>query len=141
MTITASGGAFRDTPLDKIASMGPSDALKHPNWSMGSKITIDSATMTNKLFELLEAKWLLVCKSRCYHRAKVIIHAFVDFVDDTRPAHLANADNRLPIAYALLGRVEEAILPPVNLHRSSGFTFKKFVKNAILSGKLKTLNA
>jgi len=56
--ITASGGAFRDWELDKMKDATFSDALKHPNWSMGNKITIDSATMTNKQFELLEAKWL-----------------------------------------------------------------------------------
>ena len=126
MTITASGGAFRDTPLDTIASMGPSDALKHPNWSMGSKITIDSATMTNKLFELLEAKWLFGCeKLDAIIEPKSIIHAFVHFVDGSTTAHLANADMKLPIAYALLGRVEEAILPSVNLHDVGGFSFQK----------------
>ena len=125
MTITASGGAFRDTPLDKIASMSPSDALKHPNWSMGSKITIDSATMTNKLFELLEAKWLFGCDNLdAIIEPKSIIHAFVDFVDGSMTAHLANADMKLPIAYALLGKVEEAILPSVNLHHIGGFSFQ-----------------
>jgi len=125
MTITASGGAFRDTPLDKIASMSPSDALKHPNWSMGSKITIDSATMTNKLFELLEAKWLFGCKDLdAIIEPKSIIHAFVDFVDGSMTAHLANADMKLPIAYALLGKVEEPILPSVNLHHIGGFSFQ-----------------
>ncbi len=125
MTITASGGAFRDTPLDEIASMSPSDALKHPNWSMGSKITIDSATMTNKLFELLEAKWLFGCDSLdAIIEPKSIIHAFVDFVDGSMTAHLANADMKLPIAYALLGKVEEAILPSVNLHHIGGFSFQ-----------------
>lgn len=125
MTITASGGAFRDTPLDKIASMSPSDALKHPNWSMGSKITIDSATMTNKLFELLEAKWLFGCDSLdAIIEPKSIIHAFVDFVDGSMTAHLANADMKLPIAYALLGKVEEVILPSVNLHHIGGFSFQ-----------------
>ena len=126
MTITASGGAFRDTPLENMASMTPSDALKHPNWSMGSKITIDSATMTNKLFELLEAKWLFGCENLdAIIEPKSIIHAFVDFVDGSMTAHLANADMKLPIAYALLGHVEEAILPSVNLHEVGGFRFQK----------------
>ena len=125
MTITASGGAFRDTPLDKIASMSPNEALKHPNWSMGSKITIDSATMTNKLFELLEAKWLFGCDNLdAIIEPKSIIHAFVDFLDGSMTAHLANADMKLPIAYALLGKVEEAILPSVNLHHIGGFSFQ-----------------
>lgn len=125
MTITASGGAFRDTPLEKIASMNPQDALKHPNWSMGSKITIDSATMTNKLFELLEAKWLFGCDTLdAIIEPKSIIHAFVDFIDGSMTAHLARADMKLPIAYALLGKVEEAILPSVNLHEIAGFSFQ-----------------
>lgn len=126
MTITASGGAFRETPLELLASMSPSDALKHPNWSMGAKITIDSATMTNKLFELLEAKWLFgVEKLDAIIEPKSIIHAFVDFVDGSMGAHLAVADMKLPIAFALLGKVEEPILHSVNLHEIGGFSFQK----------------
>lgn len=125
MIITASGGAFRDTPLEKIASMTPTDALKHPNWSMGSKITIDSATMTNKLFELLEAKWLFGCENLdAIIEPKSIIHAFVDFVDGSMTAHLANADMKLPIAFALLGKAEESLLPPVNLYALGSFSFQ-----------------
>ena len=140
MTITASGGAFRDTPLDKIASMSPSDALKHPNWSMGSKITIDSATMTNKLFELLEAKWLFGCDNLdAIIEPKSIIHAFVDFLDGSMTAHLANADMKLPIAYALLGKVEEAIYPLSICTTLEAFHFKAFVKNATPFGKSKTM--
>lgn len=124
MTITASGGAFRDTPLEQLAHMSPADALKHPNWSMGSKITIDSATMTNKLFELLEAKWLFGCeKLDAIIEPKSLIHAFVEFQDGSTTAHLANADMKLPIAYALLGEVKERILPSVDLARIGGFSF------------------
>jgi len=126
MTITASGGAFRDTPLEQLSRMSPSDALKHPNWSMGSKITIDSATMTNKLFELLEAKWLFGCdKLDAIIEPKSIIHAFVDFVDGSTTAHLANADMKLPIAFALLGEVQESILPSIDLAQIGSFTFQK----------------
>lgn len=124
MTITASGGAFRDTPLEQLAHMSPKEALKHPNWSMGSKITIDSATMTNKLFELLEAKWLFGCeKLGAIIEPKSIIHAFVEFQDGSTTAHLANADMKLPIAYALLGEVKERILPTVDLTTIGGFHF------------------
>ncbi|MDD3342326.1 MAG: 1-deoxy-D-xylulose-5-phosphate reductoisomerase [Sulfurospirillaceae bacterium] len=124
MTITASGGAFRDTPLEQLAHMSPADALKHPNWNMGSKITIDSATMTNKLFELLEAKWLFGCeKLGAIIEPKSIIHAFVEFQDGSTTAHLANADMKLPIAYALLGEVKERILPHVDLASIGGFNF------------------
>lgn len=126
MTITASGGAFRDTPLELLSSMSPSDALKHPNWSMGAKITIDSATMTNKLFELLEAKWLFGCdKLDAIIEPKSIIHAFVDFMDGSTTAHLANADMKLPIAFALLGEVQESILPSIDLAQIGSFTFQK----------------
>ena len=125
MIITASGGAFRDTPLEELPNMSFQDALKHPNWSMGAKITIDSATMTNKLFELLEAKWLFgVNKLDAVIEPKSIIHAFVDFVDGSMTAHLAKADMKLPIAFALLGSVEEAILEPVDLCQIGSFAFQ-----------------
>ena len=130
MTITASGGAFRDTPLEKLSLMTPTDALKHPNWSMGSKITIDSATMTNKLFELLEAKWLFGCeKLDAIIEPKSLIHAFVDFQDGSTTAHLANADMKLPIAFALLGKVEEPILPHINLAQVGSFSFSEICKS------------
>lgn len=125
MTITASGGAFRDTPLEQLCMMSPEQALQHPNWSMGSKITIDSATMTNKLFELLEARWLFNCENLdALIEPKSIIHAFIDFQDGSTTAHLAHADMKLPIAYAFLGEVKEAILPSVDLTQIGTFSFK-----------------
>lgn len=114
--ITASGGAFRDWELDKMKDATFSDALKHPNWSMGNKITIDSATMTNKLFELLEAKWLFdTNKIDALIEKKSIIHALAEFRDGSTTAHFAGVDMKLPIAFALRGEVEEAILPPTDL--------------------------
>jgi len=114
--ITASGGAFRDWERDKIASASFEDALKHPNWSMGNKITIDSATMTNKLFELLEAKWLFdTTNIDAIIERKSIIHALVQFRDGSTTAHYAGVDMKLPIAFALRGEVSESILPPVDL--------------------------
>jgi len=114
--ITASGGAFRDWELDKMKDATFSDALKHPNWSMGNKITIDSATMTNKLFELLEAKWLFNTNNiDAVIEKKSIIHALVEFKDGSTTAHFAGVDMKLPIAFALRGEVEEAILPPTDL--------------------------
>lgn len=114
--ITASGGAFRDWELDKMKDATFSDALKHPNWSMGNKITIDSATMTNKLFELLEAKWLFDTSNiDAVIEKKSIIHALVEFTDGSTTAHFAGVDMKLPIAFALRGEVEEAILPPTDL--------------------------
>lgn len=114
--ITASGGAFRDWELDKMKEATFSDALKHPNWSMGNKITIDSATMTNKLFELLEAKWLFdTCEIDAMIEKKSIIHALTEFKDGSTTAHFAGVDMKLPIAFALRGEVSEAILPPTDL--------------------------
>lgn len=126
MTITASGGSFRDTPLEKLSSMSVAEALNHPNWKMGRKITIDSATMTNKIFELLEAKWLYDCeKLDALIETKSIIHAFVNFVDGSTTAHIANADMKLPISFALKGEVNEKILPHVDLLKVGNIEFKK----------------
>ena len=126
MVITASGGSFRDTPIDRLSSMSVDEALNHPNWSMGRKITIDSATMTNKIFELLEAKWLYGCENLdAIIETKSIIHAFVNFIDGSTTAHLANADMKLPISFALKGEVEEEILPHVNLLEVGNLEFKK----------------
>lgn len=125
LCITASGGAFRDTPLEEIEKMAPEDALKHPNWSMGKKITIDSATMVNKLFELLEAKWLFACKEfDAFIETKSIIHALIDFIDGSTTAHIAKTDMRLPIAFALLGQVHEPILSHVNLVEVGSLEFR-----------------
>ena len=114
--VTASGGAFRDWKIEDMQRATFSQALKHPNWSMGNKITIDSATMTNKLFELLEAKWLFDTSNiDAVIEKKSIIHALAEFKDGSTTAHFAGVDMKLPIAFALRGEVEEEILPPVNL--------------------------
>jgi 1-deoxy-D-xylulose-5-phosphate reductoisomerase len=114
--ITASGGAFRDWELEKMKDATFSDALKHPNWSMGNKITIDSATMTNKLFELLEAKWLFDTSNiDAVIEKKSIIHALAEFSDGSTTAHFAGVDMKLPIAFALKGEVSDPILPPTDL--------------------------
>ncbi len=122
--ITASGGAFRDWKIDKMASATFADALNHPNWSMGNKITIDSATMTNKLFELLEAKWLFnTTKIDALIEKKSIVHALAEFKDGSTTAHFAGVDMRLPIAFALKGEVTEPILPPTNLLKMGTLEF------------------
>ncbi len=114
--ITASGGAFRDWELGRMKDATFSDALKHPNWSMGNKITIDSATMTNKLFELLEAKWLFDTSNiDAVIEKKSIIHALAEFSDGSTTAHFAGVDMKLPIAFALKGEVTDPILPPTDL--------------------------
>lgn len=114
--ITASGGALRDWDNDKMAKATFKEALNHPNWSMGDKITIDSATMTNKLFELLEAKWLFdTDKIDALIEKRSIIHALIEFKDGSTTAHLADVDMKLPIAFALNQKIDEAILPPLDL--------------------------
>jgi len=129
LTITASGGSFRDTPLDKLKNVSIKEALNHPNWSMGNKITIDSATMTNKLFELLEVKWLFkTTNCDAIIEPQSIIHAMINFTDGSTTAHLANASMQLPISYAILNKVEENILPPINLLDIGSLEFKAIDK-------------
>lgn len=100
--ITASGGAFRDMDLNEIPHQNATNALKHPNWKMGEKITIDSATMVNKLFEILEAYWLFGNKNiDAMIERNSHIHALIEFWDGSVVAHFANANMQLPIAYAL----------------------------------------
>ncbi|TKJ91584.1 1-deoxy-D-xylulose-5-phosphate reductoisomerase [Paenibacillus sp. CFBP13512] len=104
LTLTASGGSFRDLTREQLKHVTVADALKHPNWSMGSKITIDSATMANKGLEVIEAHWLF---DMPYDQISVllhpesIIHSFVEFVDTSIIAQLGNPDMRVPIQYAL----------------------------------------
>jgi len=126
MTITASGGAFRDWDIEKISSAKREDALKHPNWSMGNKITVDSASMVNKLFELLEAYWLFGVKEiDAFIEPKSIVHSVIDFVDGSSTLHIAETDMKLPIAFALLGKVNEEILKPINLLEVGSLEFKE----------------
>jgi len=126
LIITASGGSFRDYPLDQLKNVTVKEALNHPNWSMGNKITIDSATMTNKLFELIEARWLFGTK-KCdaIIEPKSMIHAFVNFKDGSTTAHFANVSMQLPIAYALMGKVDQEILSQVDLLKIQNLEFKQ----------------
>lgn len=129
MVITASGGAFRDWPLEKLSSATLADALKHPNWSMGQKITIDSASMVNKLFELLEARWLFgKGEYDALIETKSLIHALIDYKDGSTTAHFAHADMRLPIAYALMGDVDTPIVDRIDLTRIGALEFREIEK-------------
>ena len=104
LILTASGGPFRTTPIEDLAVKHASDALKHPNWSMGAKITIDSATMMNKGFEMIEAKWLYgVSEDRIeiVVHPQSIVHSMVEFCDGSVKAQLGLPDMHLPIRYAL----------------------------------------
>lgn len=126
MYITASGGALRDWGVDAIKNATVQDVLKHPNWSMGQKITVDSATMANKLFEILEVKWLFDFDNiDAYIEEKSIVHALVEFIDGSTTAHFAGVDMQLPIAYALGEKVDETILPPVDLLKIGSLGFKQ----------------
>ncbi len=102
--LTASGGPFWTWPAEKLAAATPAQALKHPNWAMGAKITIDSATMMNKALEVIEAGILFglpVSRVEVFIHPQSIIHSLVEFVDGSVLAQLGWPDMRLPIAYAL----------------------------------------
>ncbi|AXX84014.1 1-deoxy-D-xylulose-5-phosphate reductoisomerase [Aliarcobacter skirrowii] len=138
MTITASGGSFRDYSLEKLKNVTVKEALNHPNWNMGNKITIDSATMTNKMFELIEAAWLFNTKKiDAVIEPKSLVHAFINFKDGSTTAHLANASMQLPIAYAILGKIDSEILEPVNLLEISNLEFKKIEESRYPIWKIK----
>lgn len=129
LIVTASGGSFRDMPLDKLKSVSVKEALNHPNWSMGNKITIDSATMTNKLFELIEARWLFdTFNCDAIIEPKSVIHAMINYKDGSTTAHLANVSMQLPIAYAILDKVDEEILTKVDLLKIQNLEFRAIEK-------------
>ena len=105
LILTASGGPFLKTPTEKLAQMTAKDALKHPTWEMGPKITIDSATLMNKGFEAIEAHYLFgldYSKIEVVIHPQSIIHSMVEFVDGSVKAQLGVPDMRVPIQYALL---------------------------------------
>lgn len=116
LIITASGGPFRTWPRERIAAATASEALRHPNWDMGAKITIDSATMMNKAFEIIEARWLFGMEPEritAIVHPQSIVHSMVEFIDGGIKAQLGVPDMRLPIAYALgcAARLEGAEQP------------------------------
>lgn len=105
LILTASGGPFRGWPRERMRVVTPADALQHPNWNMGAKITIDSATMMNKGLELLEAAWLFDCplaRIDVLVHPQSIVHALVEYRDGSLLAQLGSHDMRLPIQFALM---------------------------------------
>ncbi|HVU23550.1 MAG TPA: 1-deoxy-D-xylulose-5-phosphate reductoisomerase [Opitutus sp.] len=105
IVLTASGGAVRDHAADRLARVTPADALKHPNWAMGPKITVDSATLANKGLELIEAKWLFGLRpEQCTAvlHAQSIVHCLVEFTDGAMLAQLSPPSMTFPIQHALL---------------------------------------
>jgi len=102
--LTGSGGPFLKKPMHEFDSITPNEALKHPNWDMGAKISIDSATMMNKALELVEALWLFnikLDKIQITIHPQSIVHSMVEFVDGSYKAHLGLPDMKVPIQYAL----------------------------------------
>lgn len=104
LILTASGGPFRETPAEAMESVTPRDALKHPTWKMGAKITIDCATLMNKGLEVIEAHWLFDIPYGSIEvliHPESVVHSMVEFVDGSVKAQLGSRDMRLPISYAL----------------------------------------
>ena len=102
--LTASGGPFRETPKERLATVTVEDALRHPTWKMGAKITIDSATLMNKGLEVIEARWLFDLppeRIEVLIHPQSIVHSLVEYVDGSMIAQLSNPDMRVPIAHAL----------------------------------------
>ena len=128
LILTASGGPFLHTPLDQFAGITPEQALKHPQWSMGAKVTIDSATMMNKALEVIEARWLFDLSSAAIEvviHPQSIVHSMIRLRDETILAQLSLPDMKGPIAYAL--RYPEDRLPgimrPLDLTKIRELTF------------------
>lgn len=127
--LTASGGAFRTRPLEELATVTPEEALQHPTWKMGKKITIDSATLMNKAFEVIEAHWLFGVP---WERIEVvlhpqsIVHSMVEFPDGSIKAQLGVPDMRLPIQYALFypRRMPNAALPRLDFRQALALAFE-----------------
>lgn len=127
LVLTASGGPFREMPAAGLKNVKPSDALKHPNWEMGRKITIDSSTLMNKGLEVIEARWLFdvdVEHISVLVHPQSIVHSMVEFVDGSVIAQLGVPDMRGPISYALgyPGRLEKNT-PGLDLASAAGLTF------------------
>ena len=128
LLITASGGPFRTTPLEEIESVTPAQALRHPTWQMGRKITIDSATLMNKAFEVIETHWLFGVP---WERIEVVvhpqstIHSMVEFADGSVKAQLGPPDMRLPIQYALFypQRLPNSMIPRLDTSISHSLNF------------------
>ena len=128
LILTASGGPLRTVPEAELRDVTPARALKHPNWSMGDKITIDSATLMNKGLEVIEARWLFGVEPRCIDivvHPESIVHSMVEYIDGSMVSQLGVSDMRGPISYAMghPGRLP-LDLPPLDLARLGRLTFE-----------------
>ena len=129
LILTASGGPFRTMPREQLATVTVDDALRHPNWAMGAKITIDSATMMNKGFEMIEARWLFGVEPKDIEivvHPQSIVHSMVEFRDGSVKAQLGLPDMHLPIRYAL-GLPERLATPHyrMTLNDYANLTFER----------------
>lgn len=126
--LTASGGAFRDLPIDALASVTPEQALAHPTWKMGRKVTVDSATLMNKGLEIIEAKWLFdvdADRIEVVIHPTSIVHSMVRFADGSTIAQLGLPDMRLPIQYALVyPRRIDSGLPRLDILKAGALEFR-----------------
>lgn len=127
--LTASGGPFRDTPLEQLTTITPAQACAHPNWVMGRKISVDSATMMNKGLEVIEAFWLFglpLEKIKVFIHPQSVVHSMVRYVDGSVIAQLGQPDMRTPIAYGLAwpDRIEAGV-PPLNLATLADLSFSE----------------
>lgn len=130
IVITASGGPFRTKKKEELVNVTLEDALKHPNWVMGKKITIDSATLMNKGFEVIEAKHLFnleLSKIKTIIHPESIIHSMVEFNDNSIFAQLGSSDMHLAINYAMNGPIHKSnsMIEPLDLTKLSGLHFEK----------------
>ncbi len=127
--LTASGGPFRNKKKEELLSVTPADALRHPNWSMGRKITIDSATMVNKGLEVMEAKWLFdveLEQIQVVVHPQSVIHSMVQYKDGAVIAQLGTPDMRLPIQYALYYPQRKALAGErLDFYKLSQLTFQE----------------
>jgi 1-deoxy-D-xylulose-5-phosphate reductoisomerase len=127
LILTASGGPFRETPADKLAAVTPADALNHPTWKMGRRITIDSATLMNKGFEVIEACWLFGLSADevdVVVHPQSSVHAMVEYTDGSVIAQISATDMRMPIQYALTYPAREpAPVPRIDWTEARTWTF------------------
>ena len=127
--LTASGGPFLKHSRAQLARVTPRQALRHPRWKMGTKVTIDSATLMNKGLEVIEARWLFGLAPENIHvviHPQSIIHSMVEYIDGSVLAHLSQPDMKGPIAYALSGPQRlSRILKPLDITRIAHLTFMK----------------
>ena len=128
LLLTASGGPFRETPMEDLWSVTPAQALNHPTWKMGKRITIDSATMMNKGFEVIEACWLFDLPAKQVDvvvHPQSSIHAMVEYNDGSLIAQISTTDMRMPIQYAMTyPDRDEAPVPRLNWNQARNWTFE-----------------